>query len=244
MSEARQESDKQETSASSESEAQDAEPSTSSGTLTARRDQLLPGVMPPPPAPKSLTPATRKRSGFPLRPIALVAWTVIAALLYRRMKRGNRPSQRRNRSRGGSAAAAEAAPPQPEPEPIDPDTFSIIAVPLEQPAAAATASAIGSLPQPLEGVTFVVSEDVDLTGTPTTLGAPSAVLTDAAASSSSAVQKLQAAGAVCVGKSAMQPLGLDVLGASYGNPYNRASISGGGQTGERGSMVKRACVWP
>lgn len=35
-----------------------------------------------------------------------------------------------------------------------------------------------------------------------------------------------------MGKTAVQPLAMDVLGANYGNPYNKAHVAGGGNTGE------------
>ncbi|GIL68160.1 hypothetical protein Vafri_21440, partial [Volvox africanus] len=153
-------------------------------------------------------------------------------------------------------AAIRDEPPVVAPEPIDPDTLAIIVCGPSDAAAAAAAAATttttvspraaSSLPQPLAGVTFVVSEDVDLVGTPTTLGrdphqntpllAASGVgslqqLSETASSSCSAILRLEAAGAMCVGKAAMQPLGLDTFGVNYGNPQNKAHISGGGQTG-------------
>ncbi|KAG2422871.1 hypothetical protein HXX76_015702 [Chlamydomonas incerta] len=146
------------------------------------------------------------------------------------------------KGRGGAAAASSSAPapPPPPPEPVDPDTFEILAAPAPEAAAAATAKPSGSLPLPLGGVRLLVGEDVDLLGAATSLGAPEAVLCAAAAASCPAVTKLQAAGAVLVGKAAIQPLAMDVLGANYGNPYNKAHVAGGGNTGAAAAIATGA----
>ncbi|PNH09212.1 hypothetical protein TSOC_004194 [Tetrabaena socialis] len=186
-------------------------------------------------------PAHAGRGGSPILPIILAATAIAGAWLIRRLVLRGRtgaptaaPSAAAAKAAAASAAVAEA-PPSPPPEPVDPDTFSPILLPppagLAPPPGAAVTPA-SSLPPPLAGVPFMVSEDIDLSGTPTTFGAgTNSCVAGAAAASAPAVGRLLAAGAVCVGKAAMQPLGLDVLGANYGNPYNKAHIAGGGQTG-------------
>ncbi|GLI62609.1 hypothetical protein VaNZ11_005152, partial [Volvox africanus] len=203
--------------------------------------------------------------------VLLGVWLVRRVRSRRTTVAAAHPAVGKKRSPGSAAAASTAAdivpaanedapihdePPVVAPEPIDPDTLAILVCgpPNAAAAAAATATttttvssrAASPLPQPLAGVTFVVSEDVDLVGTPTTLGrdphqntplvAASVVgslqqLLQTASSNCSAISRLEAAGAICVGKAAMQPLGLDTFGANYGNPHNKAHISGGGQTG-------------
>ncbi|GLC45676.1 hypothetical protein PLESTB_001317700 [Pleodorina starrii] len=227
---------------------------------------------PPSPSPsRSTVPTTTRSNPSSPVPVILAAAILLGGgwWLLRRL-RGRGPAEARPAGRKAArpppqaaaaaaqaAASAEAAaaepPPPPPPEPVEPDSLEILVCGPSDAAAAASAPPLGagSLPLPLAGVTFLVSEDVDLVGTPTTLGrdpydgtpivpvaAPAAAAAEAAAApaaaasaSCGAVSRLQAAGAVCLGKAAMQPLGLDVLGANYGNPYNKAHVAGGGQTG-------------
>jgi Asp-tRNA(Asn)/Glu-tRNA(Gln) amidotransferase A subunit family amidase len=77
---------------------------------------------------------------------------------------------------------------------------------------------------------FIVSEDVDVETTPTTYGSVTAwapfVTNSPAAGSAPLVRRALAAGAACTGKAAVQPALQDALGADYGNPHNKARISG------------------
>ncbi|KAG2452889.1 hypothetical protein HYH02_002233 [Chlamydomonas schloesseri] len=204
----------------------------------------------------------RARSGgmSPLLPVLAAAAAAAGFWLFRRARVGSggsaaaggaskaggkassatRAGARKGRGGAASSASSAPAPPPPPPEPVDPDTFDILAAPAPEAAAAATAKPSGSLPLPLGGVRLVVGEDVDLAGAASSLGAPGAVVTQAAAASCPAVTKLQAAGAVLVGKSAVQPLAMDVLGANYGNPYNKAHVAGGGNTGAAAAIATGA----
>ncbi|KXZ54409.1 hypothetical protein GPECTOR_5g64 [Gonium pectorale] len=186
----------------------------------------------------------RSQRNGPLVPAIIAASIVVGVWLFRRLRgsRGSPTARRAARGAGGAAKADAAAPataapeaeaePLPPPEPIEPDTFEVMVCgPPAELAAVAAAAGSGSLPAPLAGVTLVVSEDVDVAGTSTTLGVDGGVMAEAAAASAGAVGKLAAAGASCVGKAGVQPLGLDTLGANFGNPYNKAMVSGGGQTG-------------
>ncbi|GIM05847.1 hypothetical protein Vretimale_10263 [Volvox reticuliferus] len=207
-----------------------------------------------------VTRNSRNRSS--LLPIILTASALFGVWLVRRVRSRRTAVAAKAPSSCAAAAAADvvpagnevsainAEPPVSPPEPIDPDMLAILVCGPSDAAATAARTvpprATSSLPPLLAGVTFVVSEDVDLAGRPTTLGchphqstrvvADACVgsfnqLPEAASSSCSAILRLEAAGAVCVGKAAMQPLGLDTFGANFGNPHNKAHISGGGQTG-------------
>ena len=115
--------------------------------------------------------------------------------------------------------------------PPPPDTFQVVVAEcsLQPPG-----PPHGLAPQPLEGATFVVSEDMDVQGLQTTFGVPAWSAGAAAAGvSAPGVCRAVAAGATCVGKVAVQPAvggGLS-LGDNFGNPFNKARVSGGGSTG-------------
>lgn len=114
--------------------------------------------------------------------------------------------------------------------------------------------------RPLKDLRFIVSEECSVEGFAPTLGTPLPVTssTDAPStsppsaqdseaadsdtevivlpqpqqvqhSSAPAVLKLLSAGATCIGRSGIQ-LG-DLVGANFGNPFNKGHISGGGCTG-------------
>ncbi|KAG2489697.1 hypothetical protein HYH03_011806 [Edaphochlamys debaryana] len=208
------------------------------------------------------TSGTSSSSGGSILPLALAAVAVIGGIAFALMRRrggasgsasGSGPAAATKRSAKaprkaganagaatGAAAAEPAPPPEPEPEPIEPDTLDILVCAVPDGAASPAAAAAGSLPLPLAGVTIVVSEDIDVAGTPTTLGVPGApplAEADDVTASAAAVVKLAAAGALVVGKSSMQPLGMDTVGANYGNPYNKAHVAGGGHTGSAAAVA-------
>lgn len=134
---------------------------------------------------------------------------------------------------GQEQEQAQQAPP---PEPVEPDAFELFCS-----AVTLTPAPPGdgpSPPQSLAGLRLAVSEDLGVAGAATSYGTPYAVVEDAASSSTyGAVTRLVGAGATVIGKTSMQPLGVDLLGTNFGNPYNKAKMSGGGQTGE-GVSVK------
>eukprot|EP00201_Polytomella_parva_P012614 CAMPEP_0175055208 /NCGR_PEP_ID=MMETSP0052_2-20121109/9948_1 /TAXON_ID=51329 ORGANISM="Polytomella parva, Strain SAG 63-3" /NCGR_SAMPLE_ID=MMETSP0052_2 /ASSEMBLY_ACC=CAM_ASM_000194 /LENGTH=342 /DNA_ID=CAMNT_0016320019 /DNA_START=91 /DNA_END=1115 /DNA_ORIENTATION=- len=59
--------------------------------------------------------------------------------------------------------------------------------------------------------------------------------------SASPITTVLSRGAVCVGKTSMQPLGLDVLGLNFGNPLNKLHIAGGGHTGAAAAVATGLC---
>lgn len=140
--------------------------------------------------------------------------------------KAKRVTDQRQEAAQGTSQAEE-----PAPEPVEPDTFELFcsavtlapSIPTDGPTP----------PQPLAGLRVAVSEDLGLAGAQTSYGTPEAVMQDASTSSTcGAVSRLVSAGAAIIGKTSMQPLGTDLLGTNYGNPYNKAKISGGGHTGE------------
>ena len=87
---------------------------------------------------------------------------------------------------------------------------------------------------PLAGVPFAVKDNIDIEGVPTTAACPSFAYSPQR--SSTAVQRLLAAGAVCVGKTNLDQFATGLVGtrSPYGAPrcvFNREFISGGSSSG-------------
>jgi allophanate hydrolase len=87
---------------------------------------------------------------------------------------------------------------------------------------------------PLAGVPFAVKDNIDVAGLPTTAACPAFAYTPE--QSALVVQKLQAAGAVLIGKTNMDQFATGLVGARspYGQPtcvFNRDYISGGSSSG-------------
>jgi len=87
---------------------------------------------------------------------------------------------------------------------------------------------------PLAGIPFAVKDNIDVAGLETTAACP--VFAYAAESSATVVDKLVAAGALCVGKTNLDQFatGLNGSRSPYGvprNPYNLSYVSGGSSSG-------------
>jgi allophanate hydrolase len=87
---------------------------------------------------------------------------------------------------------------------------------------------------PLAGVPFAVKDNIDVAGIDTTAGCPSFGYRPAA--SATVVDRLVAAGAICIGKTNLDQFatGLNGTRSPYGTPvnvYNRAYVSGGSSSG-------------
>jgi len=88
---------------------------------------------------------------------------------------------------------------------------------------------------PLAGVPFAVKDNIDVAGLPTTAACPALARTPAAASAE-VVARLQAAGAVMVGKTNLDQFATGLVGtrSPYGAPgcvFNRDYVSGGSSSG-------------
>src|SRR5262249_47843671 len=111
---------------------------------------------------------------------------------------------------------------------------------LEQAAASTRRYQEGRPLSPLDGIPFVVKDQIDVAGMPTTNGSPGRgrVATNDAA----VVGRLRAAGALVVGKSAMHELGMGVTGQDAHhrptlNPVNRAHVAGGSSGGSAAAVA-------
>ena len=175
-------------------------------------------------------PSAKPVGGLPLVPILLAVAAAAGVWLVRRRLRSSSSSgagsPKRKQPRAAKQKAPQAAPP---PEPIDPDGLATLVCGPPEGLPGPSAPAIAGLPLPLAGVRCCFSEDFDMSGTATTLGAPEAALPSG--STSAPVARILAVGASCIGKTAMQPLGVDLVGSNVGNPFNKAHIAGGGHTG-------------
>jgi allophanate hydrolase len=93
---------------------------------------------------------------------------------------------------------------------------------------------------PLYGVPFAVKDNVDVAGLPTTAACPAYEYT--AEASATVVERLQAAGAVLVGKTNMDQFATGLVGtrSPYGdchNPHDPAYISGGSSSGSGAAVA-------
>jgi allophanate hydrolase len=87
---------------------------------------------------------------------------------------------------------------------------------------------------PLAGVPFAVKDNIDVAGLPTTAGCPAFAY--APERSAETVARLEAAGAICIGKTNLDQFATGLVGtrSPYGAPacvFNRAYISGGSSSG-------------
>jgi allophanate hydrolase len=87
---------------------------------------------------------------------------------------------------------------------------------------------------PLYGVPFAVKDNIDLAGHPTTAACPAYAYT--AAQTAHAVERLEQAGAICIGKTNMDQFATGLVGtrSPYGacrNPFDARYISGGSSSG-------------
>ena len=87
---------------------------------------------------------------------------------------------------------------------------------------------------PLAGVPFAVKDNIDVDGFETTAGCPAFAYTPA--HSAHVVAQLEAAGALCVGKTNLDQFATGLVGTRSpfgipGNAYNRAYVSGGSSSG-------------
>lgn len=88
---------------------------------------------------------------------------------------------------------------------------------------------------PLDGVPFLVKDEFDVEGTPTTLGSRCEPLTPKTADATP-VARLRAAGAICLGKTVltewgMSPLGQNLHSTMPHNAHHRNRVPGGSSTG-------------
>lgn len=97
---------------------------------------------------------------------------------------------------------------------------------------------------PLFGLPFVVKDNIDVEGFPTTAACPA--LTHAPTTSATVVQKLQKAGAICLGKSNLDQLATGLVGtrSPYGavvNSFSDQHIAGGSSSGSA-TLVARGLL--
>ncbi|HEX2827032.1 MAG TPA: allophanate hydrolase [Burkholderiales bacterium] len=89
-------------------------------------------------------------------------------------------------------------------------------------------------PLPLYGVPFAAKDNIDVAGRPTTAACPAFAY--AARASAHSVQRLEAAGALCIGKTNLDQFATGLVGtrSPYGacvNPFDARYISGGSSSG-------------
>jgi allophanate hydrolase len=117
----------------------------------------------------------------------------------------------------------------------DPLNVWITRLPRDQVMAYVTALDPGAIDAlPLYGIPFVVKDNIDLAGVPTTAGCPSFAYTPA--QSATVVQKLIDAGAIPLGKTNLDQFATGLVGARspYGacrNSFNADYVSGGSSSG-------------
>jgi hypothetical protein len=84
----------------------------------------------------------------------------------------------------------------------------------------------------------LVSEDIELQGATTSYGVPSwGPHCPQAAASAPSVARILAAGAACLGKTAIQSPDEASVGENVGGPTNRARVAGGGATGTAAAVA-------
>jgi allophanate hydrolase len=105
---------------------------------------------------------------------------------------------------------------------------------IHREAESSVRAAVGRASGKLAGLRFAVKDNIDVAGMPTTAGCPAYAYQPA--TSATAVQKLQDAGAVCAGKTNLDQFatGLSGMRSPYGecrNAYHPDYISGGSSSG-------------
>jgi allophanate hydrolase len=99
---------------------------------------------------------------------------------------------------------------------------------------AAELEAAGPAGKPLYGIPFAVKDNIDVAGLPTTAACPAFAYTPS--QSSTAVAKLEAAGAIVIGKTNLDQFATGLVGvrSPYGvavNPFNKEYVPGGSSSG-------------
>ncbi|WP_428245550.1 allophanate hydrolase [Ferrovibrio sp.] len=99
---------------------------------------------------------------------------------------------------------------------------------------AAELEAAGPAGKPLYGIPFAVKDNIDVAGLPTTAACPTFAYTPA--KSATAVEKLEAAGAIVIGKTNLDQFATGLVGvrSPYGvavNPFNKDYVPGGSSSG-------------
>ncbi len=99
---------------------------------------------------------------------------------------------------------------------------------------AAELEARGPAGRPLYGIPFAVKDNIDVAGLPTTAACPGFAFTPNV--SATAVQKLEAAGAILIGKTNLDQFATGLVGvrSPYGvavNPFNKEYVPGGSSSG-------------
>ncbi len=112
-------------------------------------------------------------------------------------------------------------------------------------AAALTAlSAAGRQHLPLYGIPFAVKDNIDVAGLPTTAACPAFAYTPER--SATVVERLEAAGAICLGKTNLDQFATGLVGvrSPYGvpaNPFDPAYIPGGSSSGSAVAVSAGLC---
>jgi len=101
------------------------------------------------------------------------------------------------------------------------------------------ATALDALP--LLGIPFAVKDNIDVAGLPTTAACPAFAYTPT--TSAEAVQRLERAGAILIGKTNLDQFATGLVGtrSPYGivrNPFNPAYISGGSSSGSAAAVAR------
>jgi amidase len=130
-------------------------------------------------------------------------------------------------------------------EAVNPSINAVTIVLGEQALDAAKAAdravaASGDLP-PFHGVPFTIKEDLDLIGTPTTLGA-NALADSYPTRDAPVVERMKAAGAIAIGRTNLSTLGMrlhtdsELRGATL-NPWDRSRTAGGSSGGDAAALA-------
>ena len=112
------------------------------------------------------------------------------------------------------------------------------------------ADALAALPTearaklPLYGIPFAVKDNIDVAGLPTTAACPAFAY--APERSATAVQRLEAAGAICLGKTNLDQFATGLVGvrSPYGvpaNPFDAAYVPGGSSSGSAVAVASGLC---
>ena len=107
---------------------------------------------------------------------------------------------------------------------------------------AATLERLGAENRPLFGATFAVKDNIDVAGMPTTAACPDFAYTPAR--SAAVVDRLEAAGAILIGKTNLDQFATGLVGtrSPYGipeNPHDAAYIPGGSSSGSAVAVAAR-----
>ena len=89
---------------------------------------------------------------------------------------------------------------------------------------------------PLYGIPIVVSDNIDVAGLPTTLGFPM-LINHVPQQTAQIIARLEAHGAIVIGKTPNTPFGLEVFQESVGNPYEQFSVAGSSQAGTASAVA-------